>query len=176
MAVEIQYLHDTVLVKSNCFYKKNDKRLETDLPSVVNVFEETRFFRVALAQSEVQIQESLLETRFLADQVNVSSEITSGLGATKECVVKIQEVLGAPLISMDVLESVVQIQESLSGRITEVGLNSEVQVQESLSLKSQQAIANSEIQIQESLSLISEGREPLPFKKVTPPTTNWNKQ
>lgn len=176
MAVTLQYLHDTVKVKSSCIYEKKAEGEEIDIKAEVKVFEETRFFRVAEAQSQVQVQDSLLETRFLKDQVDISSEITSGLDTTKEDIVKIQEVLGAPLFSMDVLESGVQIQESLSGRITEVGLNSEVQVQESLSLKSQQAIANSEIQIQESLSLISEGREPLPFKKVTPPTTNWNKQ
>lgn len=158
MALEIQYLHDTVFVKSNCFYQKNTAGLETDLPSEVKVFEETKFFRVAEAQSEVQIQESLLEIRFLADQVDISSEIALGLEtAAKECIVKIQEVLGAPHISLEILESEVQIQDSVDGRITEVGLNSEVQVQE-------------------SLSLISQEHEPLPFKKVTPPATNWNKQ
>lgn len=161
--IEIQYLYDTVFVKSNCFYRKDPAgvgppgALEVDLPSEIKVLEETRFFRVAETQSEVEVQDSLLETRFLADQVDISSEITSGLGTTKECVVKIQEVLGAPLISMDVLESEVEIQDSVDDRITEVGLNSTVEVQE-------------------SLSLISQGREPLPFKKVTPPTTNWDKQ
>ncbi|MCK4824180.1 hypothetical protein KA005_50980 [bacterium] len=158
--IQVEYLYDTVGVKSNCFYQHNSAiASEVDLPSEVKVLEETKFFRVAEAQSEVQIQESLLETRFLADQVDISSEITSlDLEATtKECIVKIKEVLGAPLISLDVLASEVQVQDSVDGRITEVGLNSEVQVQE-------------------SLSLISQEHEPLPFKKVTPPATNWNKQ
>jgi hypothetical protein len=158
MAIEVQYLHDTVLVKSNCFYQHNSTiASEVDLPSEVKVFEETKFFRVAEKQSEVQIQESLLEIRFLADQVDISSEIGLGLDTTKEAIVDIKEELGAPHISLDVLASEVQVQDSVDGRITEVGLNSEVQVQE-------------------SLSLISQEHEPLPFKKVTPPATNWNKQ
>ena len=157
MAATIEYLHDVVEVKSNCFYQKNSLiASETDLPSEVKIFDEPRFFRVAEADSVVQIQESLIETRFLNDTVNISSEITSGLEATKECVVDIKEELGAPTLDMATLESVVQVQESVDGRITEVGLNSEVQVQESLLLTYQ-------------------GRDPLSFHKVSPPTTNWDK-
>ena len=156
--IQVEYLYDTVGVKSNCFYQHNSAiASEVDLPSEVKVFEETRFFRVAEANSVVQIQDSLLETRFLDDTVNVSSEIALGLETTKEAIVEIQEALSAPAFDMDTLESEVQVQDSVDGRITEVGLNSEVQVQE-------------------SLSLISQEHEPLPFKKVTPPATNWNKQ
>lgn len=157
MAATLEFLYDVVEVKSNCFYQKNSLiASEVDLPSEVKVFEKPRFFRVAEANSVVQIQESLLEIRFLNDTVNVSSEITSGLETTKECVVGIKEELGAPTFDMATLESVIQVQESVDGRITEVGLNSVVDVQESLLLTYQ-------------------GREPLSFHKVSPPTTNWKK-